>query len=251
MRSHMRTIPLLFILFALTLSVGAALRRERQSTSPGKGQETAKESQIPITDYTAPEPTDEGERARVEAKCKKYFKYKDTVGPGVKTVHYFHWPPGFPTLPVAQSDAIAIGEVTGAKARLFANKRSVYSEFTVRLSQILKNDNYSELKPGRTIITERLGGRVRYPSEQISQFLIAGWGMPQVGGRYVLFLKRNDQAKDYDIVTGYELREGRVYPLDQTTSNETNFEAHTGSDEASFLNTLQRAIENSSQVGLR
>ncbi len=58
--------------------------------------------------------------------------------------------------------------------------------------------------------------------------------MPQVGLRYVLFLT-NDQ-----ILTGYELREGKVYPLDDLP----NLHTYENADETTFLTQLHTAAKS-------
>ena len=41
--------------------------------------------------------------------------------------------------------------------------------------------------------------------------------MPQVGCRYLLFLEQVNSEVEFRILTGYELREGRVFPLDESS----------------------------------
>jgi len=49
----------------------------------------------------------------------------------------------------------------------------------------------------------------------------------------------NVQERGFTLITGYELREGRVFALDRSTSSETNFSIYDGIEEASFLNKLK------------
>lgn len=223
--------------------MAVAAATQKQSTDKGK-QKLIDESRFPIVDYTAAEQMDERERVKKEAKEKKYGKYKETIGPGV--THAFlvhHWPEGFPGLPVTQSDAVVIGEVSDVKAHLTSDKTSVYSSFNVRLIEVLKSDNGSLSSPDASIITERPGGRVRYPSGHVSLFTLTGLGMPQTGRRYVLFLTREEQEESYQILTGYELLEGRVSPLDGEKNSSLPFASYKGVDEAIFLNQLRGAIK--------
>jgi hypothetical protein len=157
-------------------------------------------------------------------------------------VFHYHWPPGFPELPVAQSDAVVLGDVSKTAAYLTEDETGVYSEFTVRIDEILKTDGQASLSTGGSIIADRPGGRVRYPTGEMGQFSITGRGMPREGKRYVLFLKRGGEDEDYQIITGYELRQGRVFPLDKSTSNQTNFDIYANSDETSFLNKIRDAV---------
>jgi hypothetical protein len=210
---------------------------------PGGQQDTVDEEQFPIADEAAPEPPTPAERVKKNNKEKKYGKYKDKIGPGVTVASVrYHWPPGFPALPVSQSDAVIVGEVADARAYVTDDKSAVYSEFSVQVAEVLKNAADSPLEAGRSIVVERVGGRVRYPSGHICRFSIAGWGMPRVSRRYVLFLDTNDQDGGYHLTTGYELRNGLIFPLDRTTSSDTDFDAYVKMDEAEFRMRLNAEI---------
>lgn len=234
---------LLFCVVLTVCVVVLGIRIPNPAVQSRSKQSALDESQFPVAAEEEAEPPTSAERIKRAKKEKKYGKYKDTIGPGVTvaSVHY-HWPPGFPTLPVAQSDAVVIGEVSDAKARVTEDKSTVYSEFDVNVVEVLKNDSQAPLSPGRSVIVERPGGRVQYPSGHISRFSLTGWGMPRLSGRYVLFLTRNSEDPSYHLVTGYELRGGRVSPLDRTTSNETDFDAYINMDEMAFLKQLDAAI---------
>jgi len=67
--------------------------------------------------------------------------------------------------------------------------------------------------------------------------------VPGVGCKYVLFLS-GEQSAGFTIVTGYELREGRVSPLDNVGSGHP-FTKYDGADEQSFLAELRTAIATS------
>lgn len=229
---------LLGLSIVLTIYV-IAMGLHKPITVIQSGNKEVDANQFPIADRATSEPSTPVERTKKNNKEKKYGKYKDTIGPGVTvaSIHY-HWPPGFPTLPVEQSDAVVIGEVTDAKAHVTNDESTVYSEFNVQIVKVLKDDNRMPLSPGGAIVAERPGGRVRYPSGHISQFSLTGWGMPRPTRQYVLFLTKNNDDQSYHIVTGYELRNGHIFPLDRTTSSETDFDSYINMDEAAFFKQL-------------
>jgi len=263
MRSYKRIgyLILVILLVSATITVVAAIRSKSQNqqkkeikvlrradkTKVQPSKQEIDESETPIADYNAPEPTDRKERAKKEAKGKKYRRYADTISPGtIQAGAVYHWPQGFSELPISQSDAVIVGEVSDAKAFLTNNKTTVYSDFTIHLDEVLKGDSQTPLSQGSTVIADRPGGRVHFPSGSAGSFSIAGWGLPRVGHRYVLFLKRDQLEQDYSIVTGYELRENHVYPLDKSTSSETNFDIYANSDESIFLEKIRSAVANPS-----
>lgn len=248
MRTHKSYLWLLLITFCLAVATATATLRSK-NVSPDKQKQQEETNQIPVTDASEPDPKDPVKLAKRKAKSKKYAQYKENIGPGITVAsQVYHWPPAFPTLPVSQSDAVVIGDITSATATITEDKTSVYSEFSVSINEIVKNDDKAPLSIGGSIVVDRPGGRVRYSTGKISKFTIAGWGMPKEGKRYILFLKRGGLDQDYQIITGYELREGRVFPLDRTTSSDTDFDRYINAEEAPFLNKLRNLASNTSQT---
>lgn len=242
------TYPLLFILLVSTLiTVVAAIQHQNKPVS----EQEMTEAEPPLVDFAAPEPSDADARARHKAKGKRYDKGRpekveelpDDITPLPLIVH---WWSGLPALPAAQSDAVVLGEITDAQAQLSSDKTGVYSEFTIHIDELLKNDSQSSLAAGNTVIAERPGGRVKFRSGKVQQYSIDKQGMPRAGGRYVFFLKSNGEGQDFSIITGYELRNGLAYPLDGARSGNRGtglpFDAYKGSDEITFLNAVRDAI---------
>jgi hypothetical protein len=242
LRIRKRDISLFFVTLCIAGATALAASRSK-SIKPPSQKQPVDFSQYPIADATAPKPTDPKKIAKRKAKSKKYDQYRNFgAGPGIKGSTLYHWPQGFPELPVAQSDAVVLGTVAEARAELTEDESNVYSEFTINISEVLKDDSQQPLSAGNSIVVDRPGGRVKYGMGQMGLFWIQGFGMPRKGGQYVLFIKRGGLDEDYQIITGYEIRQGRVYPLDKSTSSDTNFGIYTNSEEASFLNKIRSAV---------
>lgn len=232
------------------MTATAALHNHNQNSSccndqKPKGQ-VEDTNDLPIADYTMPEPANSEERRRRYTRGKKYEKSNMRVNPdfgGSEITLSNHWDIDIPPLPAAQSNLIVIGEVNEAKAYLSPDKMAVYSEFTVHVDSIIKNDTTSPVSVGDSIIVERQGGRVRIPDGQIQQYRVAGQSMPRIGRKYVFFLKSNEQPQYFQILTGYELRNGLVFPLD----NVRLFKAYSGAEEPTFLIQVQNTIACTSQ----
>jgi hypothetical protein len=104
-------------------------------------------------------------------------------------------PPGDITdIPTDRSDLIVEGTVTGSAAFLSNDKGAVYSEFTVIVSDVLKGTAGLNVRIGDSIVTERFGGRVKYPNGQIVRYEIVGQGSPAKGRNYLFFLSRPEQG---------------------------------------------------------
>lgn len=139
---------------------------------------------------------------------------------------------------MAGSQVIIIGEVLNAEAHMSNNKGGVYSEFSVRVDEILKNNGINQIAQGSVITMDREGGVVRYPNGQKVFYTVAGKGMPRVGNHYILFLTNADQSINYNILTAYELKNSDVNPLDRAT----RFENFEGINAAAFITIIRQAI---------
>lgn len=234
--------------------VAMVLRAQDQITSTITAQELGGADQIPVADYDSPEPSNPEKRAKRQARSKRYDKQgwvkepPPTTGDAGRLDSWMHRIPAFP---VSISDAIVIGEVTEAQAYLSNDKTGVYTEFNVQIGEVLKNDG-STLTPGGMLAAQREGGRVQFPSGRIQRYKTHFQGTPRVGSRYVLFLRRNDDGQSYYIWTGYELRAGRVHPLDGIALPEgatelPQFAAYKNADEVTFFSALRAAIANPPQ----
>lgn len=228
-----------------------ALRSQGQNNqSAGSAsvmQERDDESYGPLVDYSGPEPANPQERAKRQNKSRRYngrhlkedYRVEDStlISEGGR----------IPAIPLAFSHVVLIGEVTDAQAYMAEDKKGVYSEFTILVDEVLRGESQSSLAHGDTVVTEREGGRVRFESGHIVRYSVDRQSMPRKGRRYVLFLRRNDQAENLYIVTGYELRAGKVLPLDgvnvpQGASKLPQFATYENADEPELLDAVREAI---------
>ena len=155
--------------------------------------------------------------------------YRDTINCG-----------GGVAPPLVQwSDYILIGHVVGAQARLSTDLSNVYSTYTFQVEAEVKNHGTSSVNLGGIVEVDREGGRVRYPSGYVLHFSIDGNGMPQVGKRYVFFLKWDETEQSYLLVTGYGLEEGKVIRLDKAARNI----AYEGPDVDIFIQKLEEEVK--------
>lgn len=208
------------------------------------------ESQFPIADYNAPEEANPERRVKRKVKSKRYDNYKlvirspgdDTAGRVLVTED-----PLLPAIPAKDSDVIVTGKVLDAQAYLSDNRSGVYSEFTIQVDEILKNNSSIEILRGNQITADRAGGFVRYPNGRRILYSIAGERMPRVGRQYVLFLTKTDNSPNYYILTGYELKENDISPLDARVQ----YDEYKQADITSFLKAIRNVVAQPSQTELR
>ena len=239
----MKKISFSAFLICFTFLINTNLVAAQVNTpSPSQNAQEAK-NKYPVVDYDAPEPDNAKEREERRKKNKRY----DTHGPVVsKNIHpqtgqvnSSDAEPIPPPIPSAESSLIIIGEILNSKASLANNKKGVYSEFTVRIQTILKEDNQKGIKHGENITIDSAGGYVRYPNGQQVLYLIDWHDFPKVTGRYVFFLNNQDQSPNYSIIIGYEIVNGSVTALD----NMLYARKFNGMSEADFINLILNKVK--------
>lgn len=204
------------------------------------------ESQFPIADYNVAEEADSEKRAKRKAKNSRYDNSKlvsrDSENGVSQHVIVAELPP-LPAIPAKESNVIAVGEVIQAQAFVSNDKTSVYSEFSVRIEELLKNNTSNRLSEGSEIAIDRKGGFVRFPNGNKVLHRIEGQLMPRVGKRYVFFLTKTEQSPNYRILTGYELNAKGISPLD----SRVQFDSYKSVDATTFLKAAKDEIAQLSQ----
>lgn len=264
MPKNKRIMLILIVVLAATGIALVTLRAQTQNNPAPRVSETEPSRDV-VTDYTVPESNNLQERVLRQARSRRYdlndpsvkndiqkFTLKETDSPSLLDFPLSHAPVE-PALPVAQSDAVVIGEITDAKAYLSSDKTNLYSEFTVRVKEVLSTKPIVLLNAGDAIAASRRGGSLRFPSGKIIRRGSLGKNSPQVGRSYLLFLKHNSESQDYTLITGYELREGRVFPLDGLPESEGSlrpfnaYASYKGKSEALLLSDVKTALLSSTQ----
>jgi hypothetical protein len=124
-------------------------------------------------------------------------------------------------MPFDASDAVVVGTVNAGQAYLSNDRRNIYSEFKLKLQEIIKTSDAPYLRVADSIDIQRKGGAVRLPSGKVLTRAALADSMPEVGNRYLLFLKFNRDAEDYGVLTGYQLEGNEVYRLDDLNFSES------------------------------
>lgn len=157
-----------------------------------------------------------------------------------------HWNTRLPALPVEESTTIIVATVKENAAFLSSDQHTVYSEFELLVEQVLFSSGGTPISPGGSVTAGREGGAVRFRSGRIMRIRIHQQGFPNVGGRYLFFLKERPETSDYSIVTGYKLDGNDVYPLDGVgfgSERDLKFAKYEGSNKVEVLFAdLNRAL---------
>jgi hypothetical protein len=235
LRVFQLALPVLLIL------TGIAVTSQNQRPAQKQDPNRIDERRFPIADYAADEPSDPLQRSKRRARGLKRDKSDWSVNPQAPsdtTVRVDFVDRKLPAFPIDQSKAIVIGRVTDGHAYLSNDKTGVYSVFSVQIEQTLTNHSNVVVAVGRSIEVEREGGRVKFPSGRIHLYMTNEQNMPEIASRYVFFLTAGENEDVFHIITAYELRDGKVFPLD----NLSKPKSYQDADEAAFLSELRSKI---------
>lgn len=261
MRRHILLLVLAAISAATFLSTKSLVTegQQPQTSQPTKETLDKRLGRLPITDFTVPEPAEPEMRRLRRARNKRN---NLSAGPEVKravlnddmepVLLHSGWShqPDEPAITAGKSDAIVTGTVKEVNAYISIDRTTVYSEVTLNIEEVLKGSPRYPLASGLTLSAERQGGAVRFPSGKILRRGSLGRNIPEAGRRYLLFLKYNEDGEDFSIVTGYQLLDNRVLPLDgmgdlDKGGNDPPFRAYErnrGAEVTTFLDKVRASI---------
>ena len=212
------------------------------STLAFGGQDAAGDNDAPVLEYEqAGAAAKKANKVRGSRRGKPIAELPAGVEPLPTSAHMWG---ELSALPVAQSDAVVLGEVTDRRVTLTEDRMDIFSEFSVHLDTVFK-DAQGSLAPGGLIQVFRPGGTVRFASGKVQRYTISKLGYPRQGGTYVLFLKRDEEG-DFSVLTGYELRNDNVLPLDGDAADpkkDLKFGVYRGASPDAFLAELKKAVQ--------
>lgn len=237
----------LVVLITIAISIGTMTSHSQKDTSKEQDSSGVKDlTKYPVIDYAASLPLDAVEREERIRKNKRYdnqdwvMKNPHPRDSGVGLIDEIPPPPVIPT---SESNLIIVGEITTANAYLSNDKKGIYSEYVVRVKDVLKEDASNKIESGDSIVIDRRGGCIRYPNGQKVYYLASGEDLPSVGSRYVLFLTTDKQSPNYKILTGYEIKDSKIAPLDDAPP----FRNLPETREMNFIKTIRDKISSASQ----
>jgi len=214
------------------------LEQERLKADIDK--ETRNKAALPRADYAAPEPQDPVLRQLRRARGKRYRRgrplLEDLRDDTTEITSVSHEMMDIPGLPAEQSDLVVAGTITDAKGYMTEDKSAAYSEFSVNIKEVMKG---AAKLAGNQITAERFGGKIVMPQGRTILYFDANRSMPEIGHRYVLFLKYSPEGEDYLILTAYDLRNGRVVCIDKLPQ----CAFFDGNEETAFLDLVRSSIK--------
>lgn len=141
-----------------------------------------------------------------------------------------------------EAETIVIGKVITQQVFFSKDQRNAYTEFSLAVEQVVKNETSQSIRINDTLTTTRWGGRIQLSSDRVQEWAIRGLGMPMMGNRYLLFLEGHQDEAIFYILTGYELGPEGIKPIDKLDENVLPFSSYKGSDERDFLRIVKNEI---------
>src|ERR1700755_2170007 len=129
MRHNKRTIMLLAIIAGAVLMLALTFGRSGGTLASGR-QDVSGDNDAPVLEYRQAGPAEARKAKKVGAlrDDKPIIELPGNIEPLPLAAHFWI---GLPALPVAQSDAVVLGEVIDRRANLTEDGTGVYSEFSV------------------------------------------------------------------------------------------------------------------------
>lgn len=143
-----------------------------------------------------------------------------------------------PLFPLDESALIVVGEVITVNTFLSNDKGGVYTEFTIRVNDLLKNDG--EKNP-KKVVADRDGGVVVYPNGGRVLYRNSDLGLPQLGSKYLFFLTKDELSPNYGILTSYDISGSRIHQMEMGRP----FDEFKDASKTAFIETVRSKIVRS------
>jgi hypothetical protein len=129
---------------------------------------------------------------------------------------------------------------------LSEDKRNIYTEYSISLTEVLKDAKGLSLNAASTIALDRMGGAIRLVSGRILRDVVHGNGAPLIAERrYVMFLSYDVRGVWFRTVKCWELLNGVADPVDpgDVATAQAGRSLFAGMKEASFISAVRDAIQ--------
>jgi len=123
-------------------------------------------------------------------------------------------------IPVELADLVAVGSVNKIRSYLSNDQTTLYTEFSLKVSQVVMNRSSKSVLAGDSVDVERPGGVLKLPSGKILTRASRFETMPRPKYSYAMLLKYIRSADAYTLVSGFELAGNQVYILESISGGE-------------------------------
>ena len=124
--------------------------------------------------------------------------------------------PAVDFIPAAESAVVVVGRVIKAQPYLSSDLSRIYTEITIAVDDLLKQDQDKRVTATKTVVIDRLGGALKLKTGRIArdEIQIDNLGNLELGRRYLVFARAINDGKDISLIKSYELIDGKVFTND-------------------------------------
>ncbi|HYI92861.1 MAG TPA: hypothetical protein VEX68_04910 [Bryobacteraceae bacterium] len=164
-----------------------------------------------------PESTDTTDK-KIRAARAKFFD----IGSGTSLLIPPRIPPGappppppgsivcllpLPELPIDESDVVVVGEVSTVQPFLTSSQTSLYTEYTIQISEMVKSSASAAMK--NSLIVLRRGGTARLDTGRVIAWNVHGEGDHYLRGEtYLFFLTYRPEQEGYHVLKVWRVKDG-------------------------------------------
>ncbi len=144
------------------------------------------------------------------------------------------------------SNTIVVGTVKRVQPYLSEDKRNIYTEYTISVTEVLKDAKGLSLNAASTIALDRMGGAIRLASGRILRDVVHGNGAPLIAERrYVMFLSYDARGVWFRTIKCWELLNGVAVPVEpgDVATAQAGRSLFAGMSEANFISAVREAIK--------
>jgi hypothetical protein len=154
-----------------------------------------------------------------------------------------------PELPASESDAIVIGEITGAQPYLSADRKMLYTEFTVHVIDLIKSVSEAAADSNDIALVER-GGEAVLADGRVFRNEVHGSGSPiEIRQRYALFLHYVPSGTCFRLIKAWNLKDGNAWAMSPDDLNRVHrgVNPYNGMSESVFIESIRRVVATSTK----
>jgi len=150
-----------------------------------------------------------------------------------------------PELPYAESDVVVVGNITHLQPFLSTDKKNIYTEYTLKVVEPVKNAVGVPALPGDSLTLLRQGGVARFSDGRVVKHEIRNGVEPVPNQQYLVFLRYRPQLDAFAYRKIWLIREGvmkAAYPDDLSREHSGKSE-YSGKPLQEVLVTLRDKVK--------
>ncbi|MCC7235161.1 MAG: hypothetical protein IT163_07650 [Bryobacterales bacterium] len=119
----------------------------------------------------------------------------------------------FPELPIQEADTVVVGTVTDVQPFLSEDRKGIYTEYKVNVTEVLKISAPTVVRPGLSMTLARAGGAAQLLDGHEVKHRITNDVVPTNRKEYLLFLIYEPTLETFDYIKLWLIEDGALRPV--------------------------------------